>query len=145
MLNTKDYSRVAKAKKLWWKTHDTAETRRKIGLSSKGRKGKRGIENHWWKGGKWKSKRDGYVYVRLDPDTIHPYAKKNGKGNSIYILEHRLIMEKFLGRYLLPEENIHHINGIKDDNRLENLKIVSHCTHFEEHGCPKCGFKFFTK
>jgi HNH endonuclease len=49
----------------------------------------------------------------------HPRAR-TGIG---YVFEHILVMETLLGRYLLPDENVHHRNGIKDDNRAENLEL----------------------
>jgi len=48
----------------------------------------------------------------------HPRA---GKGN--YVFEHIVVMEQILERYLLPAETVHHRNGIRDDNRPENLEL----------------------
>jgi len=75
-----------------------------------------GNKNPNWKGGRLK-KTNGYIIVQ-QPN--HPYCDMDG-----YVLEHRLIMERHLGRPLLPTEVVHHINGIVDDNRIENLMLFS--------------------
>ena len=59
----------------------------------------------------------------ISPDGYVKVPDKSGRGRSI--LEHRLVMEEHLGRQLLPTENVHHKNGDRQDNRIENLELWS--------------------
>lgn len=76
--------------------------------------------NPFWKGGKYQDTR-GYIY-RLNP--LHPHTNKMG-----YIPEHRLVYEEYYKCCLLPWIEIHHINNIKDDNRIENLQALTKSIH----------------
>ena len=118
---------------IWNRMKKYGIPRRSISESERGEKhpnwGKRGKDVPGWKGGRRK-RPDGYIQIRK-PD--HPRAVKG------YVNEHRLVVEQALGRYLKPSEFVHHINGIKDDNRLENLRLV---THHNEAICPNCGWPF---
>lgn len=82
-----------------------------------------GNKNPNWKGGRMVGK-DRYVYIYCPK---HPSAMYKR-----YVLEHRLVMEKHLGRYLDSKEFVHHLNHDRGDNRIENLALcASHSSHMK--------------
>lgn len=114
------------------------ETRKKMSESHKGiklseetkrkmSKARTGEKNHNWKGGIWVNG-EGYVLI-LKPN--HPYSTCRG-----YIKRSRFIMEQHLGRYLKPEEIVHHKNEIKDDDWIGNFILFPNKakhTGFHQH------------
>ena len=86
-----------------------------------------------WKGGR-SFDQNGYVILR---NSKHPNSDSNGQ-----IPEHRLVMSEHLGRPLQPWEHVHHINAVKDDNRIENLMVVTKKIHKGYVLCPHCNKEF---
>ncbi|GAI12514.1 unnamed protein product [marine sediment metagenome] len=108
--------------------HRSIETKQKISEST------RGCKNPNWNGGKGIQK--GYILI-YNPH--HPF-----KNNGNYVFEHRLVMEQWLRKhepnhpalietngekYLNPKWQPHHINGKRDDNRIENLEVMTIAVH----------------
>lgn len=94
-----------------------------------------GQKHGHWRGGRVVTEA-GYVNVRVATDDPM-FEMTNTSG---YVLEHRLIMARSLGRVLTQNETVHHVNGDKSDNRLENLEL-RHGKHGkgERHVCADCG------
>jgi len=88
----------------------------------------RGKNHRWWKGGYKNSQ--GYRFIKIG---IH-------KGE--YEAEHRIVMEKYLGRKLKRNEIIHHIDGNRLNNKIDNLILCSLREHFKIHySLMKIAFK----
>lgn len=100
--------------------HMSKKQKEKLSLAHKGKQS--GSNNPAWKGGVMKNR--GYVNIRVIPN---PFIKGQ------YIKRSRIIMEKHIGRPLSSNDIVHHINGIKNDDRIENLQLVSRSEHVRIH------------
>lgn len=78
-------------------------------------------KEYWWKNSK------GYIEGRIWIDDT----------TKIRVKQHRWIMENFIGRKLRSDEIVHHINGIKDDNRIENLEVIDFGEHSKMHNLER--------
>ncbi len=100
-----------------------------------------GVFNNCWRGGKFTNGM-GYIEIYVKPDNPFFSMSRGRNGVSGYIPEHRLVMAQQLGRCLTTEENVHHKNGIRTDNRSENLQLVTLGAHQGEVVCPFCHKEF---
>ena len=125
------WGKFGKENPFFGKKH-TEETKQKIRMMRIGKKAseatkkklslmRKGSDNNNWRGGKY-TNLAGYVFIH-SPN--HPFADCRN-----YVTRSRLVMEKHLGRYLKPKEISHHKNGIKNDDRIENLQL---CSNQSEH------------
>ena len=102
--------------------HLSEKTKKKIGDSMKG------SLHPQWKGGKIRTS-SGYIFIYAPMSEM-----VNRQG---YVLEHRLVMSQKIKRSLKKEEIVHHINGIRDDNRIENLVITTTSKHIARHNSER--------
>jgi len=83
-----------------------------------------GEKGHNWRGGRIETP-EGYIKVLLQSDDFfYPMANTQG-----YVPEHRLVVARTLKRCLQSDEIVHHFNGIRNDNRIENLALVTMKNH----------------
>lgn len=122
----------------WVGKKRSEETKRKISKSERGKfvseetrlkmsLARQGDKSPSWKGGI--KVNNGYISIK---SLSHPFADSQS-----YVLEHRLAVEKYIKRFLKPKEVVHHINKIRNDNRIENLiAFINNSAHRRFHKNP---------
>lgn len=134
MLKSKKQAEHLRKLALSWKGKKHTEKTKQI-LSEKA-KLRTGDKSSNWKGGYIHNGK--YIYI-YSPN--HPNKTKEN-----YVCEHRLLMEKKIGRYLKKDEVVHHINGIKTDNRIENLVLIKNQSeHNKKHKIKRNSLGQFSK
>ena len=95
----------------------------KRGKTGEHLRGRFGPQSNSWKGGR---KIEGGYILLYHPES--PMADCKG-----YVLEHRFIVAKYIGRSLTKEDIVHHINGKKSENNIENLYLTNRRDHIYDH------------
>jgi hypothetical protein len=109
-----------------WRTKKN-KSKRCMRCKSIGRKMPTGSNSKLWRGGR--TKHNGYIEIWVDPKDFY-YSMADAEG---YVPEHRLVMAKSLGRCLNYKDVVHHKNGDKLDNRIENLELTTNGKHITDH------------
>lgn len=91
----------------------------------------KGNKHPQWKGGRIITSQ-GYVWIYAPGNLMSNNCSPKG-----YVLEHRLVMSEKIGRYLKKNEIVHHINGIRDDNKIENLFLTQKGIHIAKHNSER--------
>lgn len=127
------------AKKYGHAVRTTREALKAVGVIPRPAGFQQGSAHHAWVGGRTVSK-DGYVRVLIrEDDPLYSMAQVKADGVR-YALEHRIVMARHLGRPLRDDETVHHVDGNRANNALENLQLRN-----GRHGkggtwlCADCG------
>jgi hypothetical protein len=126
-----------KSKGILRSREDAIRMAAKKGKLGSGMRGKKRIFSKEWKEkirqAKLKHGLEYAVGLSKKPSGYLEITRGPNKGKS----QHVVIMERFIGRHLDSDECIHHINGIKDDNRLCNLQLMTRSTHMKLHASER--------
>lgn len=113
---------------------------RKMGENTR-RSSAKGDKHAGWKGGKTTTTENGYVLLWVSNNDQF-YTMANSQN---YIPEHRYVMAKYLDRPLFDHETVHHINGNRSDNKIENLQLrIGQHGSGQAYCCADCGSKNIT-
>lgn len=132
-----------------WQTIRNRLREENVAIRSRGNTGlakRSGINSHKWNGG-ISTDSQGYVWVHTDlvEEDFRFMAQKGAKtsdGHKSYVAQHRLEMARKIGRPLEKNETVHHINGDKSDNSIENLQLrKGNHGAGQSYCCGDCGSK----
>jgi hypothetical protein len=132
-----------------WQTIRNRLREQKVSIRPRGNTGinkRSGSRSHKWSGGVTTDSQ-GYVWIHTDlvEEEFRCMAQKGAKtidGHKSYVAAHRLEMARILGRPLEKNETVHHINGIKSDNLIDNLQLrKSNHGAGQSYCCQDCGSK----